>query len=645
MPTARVKDAGFLQKHVEKIALGLGVLILIIAFVIFVAGNPFKIVINNREYASPREAVEELEMNNTRLKLGLQESNPIPPVVIPQFDNEVIAMLDREVTKATPARFASAGLTDKTMTPEEVLPPRYIASLPPVPTNVRTVVGTDVLDMQLNQPTEAYAKLLGEISSPMDVTMFIASAEFPIYEWAQRLRKPTGSAEGGPIPTGIWSQRFGIAGVALLREEWNPYTQSWGERTIVPALPGQPRLLPGDEAPSDPLQAGQTVVNLRERQEDIARPELPWIGGLVQAVAPGSELAEGGIDEFGIEGLGKAESEIVELEKKIQLLEEERMKREERRRPNPDRPVARPTRPGEFDEGTTRPERDTTKQDPYAKRIEQYRTKIERLRPRAEIERAEREKRAEERAKREALAEQRKSLLNQNNDPRFATGDENAEEIDGIRLEEDAKVRVWAADLTMKPGKTYRYKVLVSVINPLYAVPRLDTEQREENKALPALLPPQAEIDKMPWSDPVSVEPKVRYFFTSGSESRATVVVYRRIAGEMRKQKFDITPGDVVGGSATIDGEQLDLSVGLILIDLETRRDPFGGTSTVMILMNPETGEIFERTQATDNASPVIKKLDQEIKEGKVWKLRPTGEEPLDFGPGEFNERFIEEPF
>lgn len=216
-----------------------------------------------------------------------------------------------------------------------------------------------------------------------------------------------------------------------------------------------------------------------------------------------------------------------------------------------------------------------------------------------------------------------------------------------MQLEEGATVRVWAADPTMRPGKTYRYKLLVAAINPLYAVPRLEKQQLEENQSRAAIFPSKAEIDKMQWIGPITVEPRARFFFTSGSDSRAKVDIYRRYNGQLYSEDFDVSPGDPIGGKVTIKNKNnlvppfdVNMGVGAILVDIEARRTLSGKTDYVMIFMD-EQGNLFERAQSDDTNHPDKRDLDRQVKEGPDFALRPEDDEDRfdeGFGGGRFDE-------
>ena len=664
MSTTRVKDAGFLQKNIEKLLFAAGALILIITLLLFILGNPFKIEVGGTKVGTATEAVAKLEAADDSLKAGLNDTTPfeqVPPT--PDFLIDYQAMLEQSVNSPQGvARLSKGGLTYQAINPDIPEPPRYAMVYPPAPKNVEYKFGTDVLDVEFNQQiADAYFELWGEQREPADFSMIVVAGDFDIWEWVNRLKAEDASpADGNKIPVGIWGNRFGIAATALLREEWDPGKGVWTNRVIVPALPGQARLLPTDPAPSSPVEALVKVQQLREAQADIARPEMPWVTGFIQIEAPGGDrVGDGaaGFDEFGRElddaVLGPNEQKIKDLEEDIKELEEKRRAIEERNRPRDDRPDRpdRPRRdggddfgdPGDFDAPPDRSER----RDPIQRQIDRLQEEIERRRPEAEKEREERTKQAELRRIREAEARRRLEEQRLKNpdafiDPEFASG----LDFQGVELREGATVRVWAADPTMQPGKTYRYKLLVAAINPLYAVPRLESEQLAENKTRAAIFPTEKEIEAMPWISPIKVEPRARFFFTSGGESRAKIDIYRRHEGKLYGQGFDVSPGDPIGGVVTIkdkkdlfDPFDVNMSVGAVLIDIEARRTVSGKTDYVMIYMDKD-GTIYERSQTDDASDSAKRDLDKEVKDGPTWTLRPElpKEDRFDdFGGGGFD--------
>jgi hypothetical protein len=671
MSTTRVKDAGFLQKNIEKLIFAAGAFVLVVVLGLFILANPFKIEIGGQEVGDAGEAVAILENGDQALVTGLNKQDPLPETTIPNFRDDYTAMLNKSVnTPGKAVRLARGGLTNLAIYPKLQPPPRYAMVYPPTPVEIEYAFGNDVLDTEINpQPLiDQFRELMGRPDAgkpgqPFDMSMFVAAGDFPIWEWYQELKGDEDASPGGDnqIPVGIWHKRFGIAATALLRETWDPIAGEWTDRQIVAALPGQARILPGDKETTNPAEALARVELIRQSQPQIVRPELPLLTDFVTVQPPGGDgVGDGadGFNEFGIEldeeNLGPNEARIRELEEKIEALEERRREREERQRPRedrPDRPRPRPGRvgPDDFgDPGDFGDPRDTReRRDPIQRQIDRLQEEIERRRPEAEKERQERQERAELRRQREEEARRRREEARLNN-PNAILPDEFASGLDfeGVQLEEGATIRVWAADPTMRPGKTYRYKLLVATINPLYAVPRLEEQQLQENQARAAIFPTQAEIEAMDWIGPITTEPRARFFFTSGGENRAKVDVYRRHDGQLYSEDFDVSPGDPIGGTVTIKDKQdlvppfdVNMGVGAILVDIEARRTLSGKTDYVMIYMD-EDGNLHERAQSDDTNHPDKRELDREVKDGPTYALRPEeDEDEFDdgFGGGRFD--------
>ena len=645
MSAPRIKDATFLQQHIEKLILLAGVGVFAIAVFLFVLGNPFAIEVDRRAYDKPAEAVEVLERNRRQVELGLQDSEPLPEVEPPLFWEDFQATINREVDGRVVAGLGSFGTTRDALYPPPVDPSRYALAFPPVPKNITFKNGTDVLDKEFDvKIAKAFFDLWGkEMDEPGDFTMFVAAGEFDVSEWVNRLKAdPSSDDDAIKIPPGIWVQRFGIAGVALLREEWDPEEGLWVNRQIVVPLPGQTRVLPEDKLEADTALALAEITRLREAQLELAQPELPWLIDFVQVAPPGGEEDGEGVGGFlqavNDEKLGPAEKEIIKLEEKIEQLRERQAKQRERENRGGG---ARPgERPGDFDAPSPRSER----RDPITRQIENLQEKIERLRPKAQeeeknrkrLEELERQRDEERRRRAELQAQQNRNLVGP------GQGFEGVG-IEGLALGEDATLRVWAADPSMQPGTTYRYKLLVSVINPLYAVPRLAKDQLEENQHRAALLPTDAEIDAMPWIGPVKVEPEIRFFFVNGRNNGARIEIFRRVNGELRIQDFDGAPGDVIGELLEVQGplgqpQQIDMTVDAIIVDVERRRDVFSGRDIYNLIYMDGEGNIHVRTDDSDKSSPVRKDNLDEIENGPDQVLRPAVDEinpgREEFGPG-----------
>lgn len=635
MSAPRIKDASFLQQHIEKLILIAGIAVFAIAVFLFVLGNPFAVEINRQAYPKPDEAVEVLVRIDKRIESGLQDPKPLPDITPPEFQENFLAMMNLPVNlDRMVAGLSNRGITLGGTYPDPAPVSRYALVYPPAPKNVTFKNGTDVLDKEFApEITEEYFTSWGkELDEPGDFTMFIAAGEFDLWEWANRLKADPAEEESIKIPAGIWVQRFGIAGVALLREEWDPEQGVWDNRQIVTPLPSQVRILPNEKVDSETTQAMLRIAQLREAQLELAQPDLPWLDGVEQVVPPGGEEDGRGADGFILatskENLGPAEKKILDLEQKIEQLRE-RQERQNLRKPGGARPK---DFGGDIDSPSPSPSPRSERRDPITRQIENLQEKIERLRPQAQRDADNRRRMEELERKREADRLRRETLRSERDRGLIGPGEGGGLALEGLSLQEDSTLRVWAADPSMQPGKTYRYKLLVAAINPLYAVPRLAKDQLEENQERAALFPTEEEIAAMDWIGPIKVEPESRFFFTAGRENGAKIEIYRRVDGELRVQNFDGDPGDSIGSILEVEDdleqvEEFDMNVGSIIVDIERRRDVFTGSTVYNLIYMDADGSIHERTDVIDKSSPIRKEYREEIDNGPDLELRPAADE------------------
>jgi hypothetical protein len=105
---------------------------------------------------------------------------------------------------------------------------------------------------------------------------------------------------------------------------------------------------------------------------------------------------------------------------------------------------------------------------------------------------------------------------------------------------------LWVNDMYVEPGQTYRYRIRLSVVNPLFNKEELPEEQREDHEDRFLLY-----SDWSDWSREISVEPMRHFFMTSASQTpapgRANVQVWRFFSGSWESSEFRVQPGDPIG--------------------------------------------------------------------------------------------------
>ncbi len=162
-----------------------------------------------------------------------------------------------------------------------------------------------------------------------------------------------------------------------------------------------------------------------------------------------------------------------------------------------------------------------------------------------------------------------RSIMKTERDLRALGADPDAQEAqdDPFAALESDEILVWGHDLTVKPGKTYRYRVTVSVYNPFFGKKRSLVDDQQSLAEVFVLNSEPSE-----WSGPVRIHSLRRVFITSATKGgpgvqvfgRAMVEVYLFYDGVQRMEKFSVTPGAAIGGVK--DG--IDFGTRLFVLDI-----------------------------------------------------------------------------
>jgi len=190
-----------------------------------------------------------------------------------------------------------------------------------------------------------------------------------------------------------------------------------------------------------------------------------------------------------------------------------------------------------------------------------------------------------------------------------------------LEEEQPNLITVWSHDLTVEPGKTYRYRASVSLINPLFQRLILSPEQKEKQfHKLSLVSKPSA------WSEPITVAPERHFFLVADSQQKQSVdvEVFTIFNGAWRSHRFNVRPGDTIGSNVTLGAGALetpiDLSLGYAVVDLDfdaihNMDRGLERKTTEMLYMDLATGKLETRTVAGDHKHPdlIRLRLDQKL--------------------------------
>lgn len=440
---------------------------------------------------------------------------------------------------------------------------------------------------------------------PFDVQWVSIAADFDMATLREELEAREGSERA--VPVSWWGpSQFAILDVQIERESQQP-DGSWGERTIIDALPGDPTVRPilEDIAADDTDTMLQFII---ENQWDVIQPLFPDLVSRFW-LPPGTE------DEHP-EADGQDRAEMLRAARAERLRtqrESRRPKRENRREPAPDRGGRRGgvgppgAGPGGLDLNSLSPDHPLrtgriTGGAPGGAAVRpprpQTRTPIRADVPVTPIP--------------APVQLPRRDGFNPRDRAQDAARNDKYRGIVALDT-----VTVWGSDLTVKPGATYRYRIRVLITNPLFGQPDLPRNQRDEVAGDIALAGAWSD-----WSQPIALDHR-QYFFLVNAQQQpepgATVEVYRYFNGGWRSYSFRVVPGDPIGTARempAIDGaETVDFSTGSVVVDLDLNyqaADPRGGiakqTTTARLLFSD--GEQLEtRILLNDRENPKRREL------------------------------------
>jgi hypothetical protein len=151
-------------------------------------------------------------------------------------------------------------------------------------------------------------------------------------------------------------------------------------------------------------------------------------------------------------------------------------------------------------------------------------------------------------------------------------------------------LEIWAHDDSAVPGHTYRYKLEVSLLNPLYKTENLAKNPADENK-----LAITVETD---WSKPVTLPTKQKFFAYNGgnnalaSGAKMTLEYFWWEDGKWNSKMLTVQPGDAIPNT------------GWTVVDLK----PVSNGESKAITVN-EAGEMATHFYKTDLKDPEYARL------------------------------------
>jgi hypothetical protein len=494
----RLKGINPLELHVEKAVVGVvGAVALGILAWQFV-GPSNRVMVKNQ----PVELDEAYKRLDTEAQSVLQKiRSPAPELAdIPQLD-----MLARWESRMQVAH-----------TPSSPLPwPAGGSIVADVPTNIVQLAELKVDDLTAPAPTkpvaatylatiapeerDAYPELANLLPPTIPYDHAAVSVESTFSGTA--LRQMLVSAQ---IPEHWYSNGIAVVDVLLEREEL--HSGEWTGLTVVPPMPGRESLRADLAAADTPAKVRPLLEEAPQLAEDICRPAYyqivfgePWTQP--SRLGDGRQTGDRGRIDSLLRQREHIQSQIERLESEL---------------------------------GKT-PESERAKRRNLEDRINRFKQDLDR---------------------------NRDDLVNAGYvfpDKPDAAAPEASSAAESLPLLAQEAMTFWAHDLTAQRGKTYRYRFVLALRNPLYgqgAALHRDSKQLAER---PVMLSRPSE-----WSDPVRVDPDLYFFITAArdpsrdqrniinSTPSASAEIYAFHWGYWRRATISLEPGDPLVGELRV---------------------------------------------------------------------------------------------
>jgi hypothetical protein len=159
------------------------------------------------------------------------------------------------------------------------------------------------------------------------------------------------------------------------------------------------------------------------------------------------------------------------------------------------------------------------------------------------------------------------------------------------------RIRVRAHDLTVKSGTTYRYRLVVSVLNPLFRRPELTKDQAAKYAKMLSLT-----ARASAWSNPVTTQPEFQIFVqnTNLKAPNTGFLAFRIIAGRWQPASLSpLRPGQSVVDTATYSVGGVDKSfpvrMGATLVDVAGETP-----ENARVILMYDDGRLEERSLAVE---------------------------------------------
>lgn len=628
----KVKNLSFVEKYIEKIVLGLALLFSLGVLWLKFTGEPYRVAVGSGDPVPPADVEQKLLNQLRSLEQAVADpKNPLPMREFPPFTEVFVRdLVPRPDVRQFTISLSQPGLPrdfDARSGPGH----RDFYFLPPVPAASMLTAsrGFGVLAEPAEpQVARSFEQIVGT-RRPWDFRWVSVAGRFDLGEWRRRLESRPLEPGWQRIPEQWWRNTLLVTDVVLQRQMWDPQANDWSAVQTLAPLPHMSVNYRFPPAVWAPAEANQALQLIRESQRDITKPPFPpmAIGAWMRPDVNLQMLAPGQRQEY-----LRLQRQIEEVERQISQLSRTGGLLEGGM-------AAVPTL-GDMGMGVPRP--------PGGPGLAPGRAPGgvgmgggpgmlggpgEGVAPVTDLVRL-----------RELLAQlyfQQERVAGIADDAAgFApsvlpgavvgSGTTIRPGVAGREVSEPAVpdvVTVWNHDITAQPGVLYRYRLVVSVMNPLFRQTQVPLEQQQSQFEKLSI-----ESQASEWTEPIILEPARRFFVVGGNPQRGTasVEVYSIFNGQRILREFYPQAGDPIGQVVPLSeggfGGQLDMSVGALAVDIDFEAPARGGLSantTRLLFLDHETGELRQRTVEEDSQNLDRLQMKNDLLQQPPMAVRP----------------------
>ncbi len=539
-----VQRIGFLEMHFEKI-LAAGAAAGVIGVIGWQLASAPTVDVGKKKDIPLSSGMSELERVANQVKTDLLSKEPQKPDV-PAVDikSDFTKRSSAPVSGSKELAWAMPKLTGVSLgqTTQAADPLAVYVRIPNLPAPGKPVVAPHLSTIDATELVNnaGLAEFLPK-TAPYDTASISIETSFDGAALRAEYQRDESAAKLKSLPRSWWANTE-IVKVEVYRQEQKP-DGTWSDAVKVADLPGRTPL--AETLAKTDLDMGELVAKAKEHREEVLRPAF-YARARIMGYPVGDDWFEpsqqNAVAEKGEEAkrLQQQLSDVLRKERNIKAAIE-------RLRAPAATPTPRPggRGPGGGGPGARGPGGGPAPQPSGPSTSEQQITKLQSDLKNIETEIANLRQKLQQLGVRTPQAKP----------PQPVGTDGDLSEI--LR---EGSVQVWTHDLGVQRGKTYRYQMRLGLTNPLYAQQReLKSDQNELSRQHVLYT---AFSD---WSDPVTTDPDVYSFVTSGNTRgglnptpTASAELYKFSWGYWRRARVALEPGDAfVGKTQVPDSEKV----------------------------------------------------------------------------------------